>query len=223
MARLFITPREIDFISDITKELVKDVVGQKVYYYPVREDLSNVHNVYEEAAEKVFDPPIEIEARVDWKPEEIRTNRFGSEEILTQEVYVHWRDVIDKEINIREGDYYSYGKFFFEITSVVFDKQIYGQVEYYTGAKMTGKQARKGQIRFKPVGPIGEQFTDDNAIQDTFVQQRGFDENRLGETNDTRALQDRGVLEKPISNEPAEVSPRGSDTNAGSSFYDEIG
>jgi hypothetical protein len=220
MARLFITPRELDFISDITKELVKDVVGQKIYYYSVREDLSDVNDVYDEAPEKVFDKPIEIEVRVDWMPEEVRTTKFGSEEILTQEIYVHWRDVIDKDINIREGDYYSYGKYFFEITSAVFDKQIYGQVEYFTGVKLAGKQARKGQIRFEPIGPIGEHHTDDNAIQDTFVQQRGFSQNRLGETNDVRALQDNGVLTSPISG-PAEVSPDGNDNNAKSSFYDE--
>jgi hypothetical protein len=68
LARLFITSREIDFISDINKELVKDIQGQKIYYYVVREDLTNVHDVYEEAPEKVFDPPIEIDARVSWAP-----------------------------------------------------------------------------------------------------------------------------------------------------------
>ena len=54
MPRLFITPREVDFISDITKELVKDVRGQKIFYYRVREDLTEVHDVYEEAPEKIF-------------------------------------------------------------------------------------------------------------------------------------------------------------------------
>ena len=49
MARLFITPREIDFISDLTKEVTKDVIGQKIFYYKIREDLTNVHDVYEEA------------------------------------------------------------------------------------------------------------------------------------------------------------------------------
>ena len=83
MPRLFITPREIDFISDITKEIVKDVRGQKIFYYKVREDLSEVHEVYEESKEKIFDPPIEIEAAVEWLPEEVRTNRYGSEEIST--------------------------------------------------------------------------------------------------------------------------------------------
>ena len=37
MSRLFITQREINFISDITKEIIKDVVGQKIYYYPQAE------------------------------------------------------------------------------------------------------------------------------------------------------------------------------------------
>ena len=62
MARLFITPREIDFISDLTKEIIKDVVGQKIYYYRIREDLTDTHDVYEEAENKVFNPPVEIEA-----------------------------------------------------------------------------------------------------------------------------------------------------------------
>ena len=30
MARLFIGQREADFISDITKEFIKDVAGQKI-------------------------------------------------------------------------------------------------------------------------------------------------------------------------------------------------
>ena len=53
MSRLFITPREIDFISDIAKEITKDVIGDVIYYYKVREDISNVHDVYEEALEKL--------------------------------------------------------------------------------------------------------------------------------------------------------------------------
>ena len=52
MARLFITPREVDFISDLTKEINKDVIGQKIFYYKIREDLTNVHKVYEEAVDK---------------------------------------------------------------------------------------------------------------------------------------------------------------------------
>jgi hypothetical protein len=219
MARLFITPREVDFIADITKEVTKDVVGQKIFYYAIREDLTNVHDVYEEAPEKVFNPPIEIEALVEWEPQAWKTNRFGSEEISTIGVYIQSRDLLDKEIEVKEGDYFSYGALFFEITSIIADKNIYGQVEHKTGVKITGKQARKGQIDFKPIGPTDESFTEEDAIQTEFVQQRGFEENKLGETGDVRQLQKDEKLDTPISG-PHEVSTEDPDTSTtDSSFY----
>ena len=60
MARLFISPREINFINDLAKELVKDIAGQKIYYFPISEVKSRVHDIYEEAIDKIFDDPIDI-------------------------------------------------------------------------------------------------------------------------------------------------------------------
>ena len=62
MARLFITPREQALISDLTKEIVKDVIGQKIYYYRVMTEVTSVHDVYEEAIDKHFDTPMEEHA-----------------------------------------------------------------------------------------------------------------------------------------------------------------
>lgn len=218
MSRLFITPREIDLISDLTKEVIKDVAGQKVYYYRVREDLSDVHDVYEESPSKVFDPPIEIEARVEYQPEEIRTNKFGNEEFYSIEVFFHERDLLDRDIVVRTGDYFSYGDTFFEITSAVVESNVYGQIEHSIGTKVVGKQARLGQIDVVPIGPTSESYTDEGAVQETFVQQRGAEENRLGKTGDKRQLQEDGKLEAP-SEGPAEVSPRGDSASISSSFY----
>ena len=220
MARLFLSPREIDYINDINKELIKDVVGQKIYYYSVRPDVMNIHDVYEEAPEKIFDPPVEIEARVDYKPEENRINRFGIEEFYTIEIYLHYRDLLDRGIETKVGDYFSYDVTFFEVIQHQLDTSIYGQIEHVMGVKLMGRQARKGQMSKDPHGPTFEEYTDPDAVQETFVQQRGFDENRLGETGDLRSLQKKGVLTEPISG-PAEVSPKGDETEAGSSFYDE--
>ena len=214
MARLFITPREIDFISDITKEVTKDIVGQKIYYYKVREDLTDVHDVYEEAADKIFDPPIEIEALVEWEPETIATNRFGSEEMSSISIYLHARDLLDKDILVEEGDYFSYGTLFFEMTSVIADKNLFGQVEHITGYKVTGKQARQGQVNIRPLGPLGENIDEVDAVQEEFVQQRGLDRNSQGETGDIRQLQKDNKLEDPISG-PQKISPDG----ISSSFY----
>ena len=112
MARLFITPREIDFISDVTKEIVKDVIGQKIFYYSISMTKTKVHEVYDEAPEKIFENPIEIDAMVNWTPEEIRTNQFGSEETYEIEVFLHYRDLLDKGIDISEGDFFSFGSIF---------------------------------------------------------------------------------------------------------------
>ena len=228
MARLFVTPREIDFISDITKEVIKDVMGQKIYYYRVREDLTRIHDVYEEAPNKVFDRPVEIEARVEWEPEAVATNKFGSETLWTVNVFLHERDLLDRDINPDEGDFFSYGDTFFEITSAIIESNVYGQIEHAVGLKIVGKQARMGLIDKLPTGPTSESYADADAVQTVFVQQRGFDSNRLGETGDTRSLQQRGVLEKPISG-PQEVSSTGGNSTENeistidSSFYADAG
>jgi hypothetical protein len=72
----------------------------------------------------------------------------------------------------------------------------------------------------KIFGPTSEAYSDSDAVQDTFVQQRGFEKNRLGETGDIRQLRENGVLDNPISG-PKEVSPKGEPRGVGSSFYDE--
>jgi len=217
MSRLFITPREIDFISDVTKEVIKDVVGQKIYYYRVREDLTQIHDVYEEAPNKVFDHPVDIDARIEWEPTVLTTNRFGGDEIYSINVFLHERDLLDKNIEPQSGDYFSYGDTFFEIVSAIVESTVYGQIEHSVGLKLTAKQARRGLIDKIPFGPTSESYSDPGAIQETFVQQRGFAENSEGLTGDVRSLQEKGVVTPAISG-PAEVSPRG-----GNGEKDEIG
>ena len=220
MGRLFITPREVDFINDIAKEVVKDVIGQKIYYFPISEVKTQVHDVYEEAVDKVFENPIEIDALVKYEAQNVTTNKFGSEETYNIEAYVQSRDLLDKGIQVTEGDFFSYGDTFFEIIKAPSSDTIFGQIEHKRFVTITGKQSRKGQFISKVFGPTDEAYSDDDAVQNTYVQQRGFEENRLGKTGDIRDLQKKGVLDAPITG-PAEVSPEGSDTKAGSAFYDE--
>jgi hypothetical protein len=221
MARLFMSSREMDLISDLTKELIKDVVGQKIYYYRVLDTVANVHEVYEEAPKKVFDIPVEIDARVEYQPSEVRTNRFGTENFYTINVFVHERDLVDRDLEVHVGDYFNYGEVFFEITSAIAESTIYGQIEHLNGFKLVGKQARLGQIDKVPLGPTSYGYVEDpEAVQLDFVQQRGFESNRQGLTDDKRQLQSNGTLDAPLTG-PAEVSPAGDPRSVGSSFYDE--
>jgi len=220
MARLFITPREMNFINDIAKEVIKDVIGQKIYLFQISEIKSKVHDIYEESPDKVFESPIEIDCLVKYNEQEITTNRFGSEEYYTIEAYIQSRDLLDKGIEILEGDFFSYGNTFFEVIKAPITQTIFGQIEHKRFVTISGRQARKDQFLTRVFGPTSEEYLDSDAIQETFVQQRGFKTNNLGKTEDVRDLQKNGVLEKPISG-PKEVSGKGDSTNVGSSFYDE--
>lgn len=217
MPRLFVTPREVDFFNDIAREVTKDIVGQKIYYYPISVTKSDTHPVYEEAIKKVFENPIEISCLVEWNPSDISTTRFGHDTTAQIRVYIQSRDMLDREIGLREGDFFTYGAQIFEVTTVRTFRNIYGQVEFDDGVEMIGKQARADVFATIPLGPTEEHFNDDDAVQKTFKQARGID------GTDKHDLIDKGVLEAPEISEPAEVSPRGttSPSKAGSGFYGE--
>jgi len=218
MSRLFITPREINFINDVAKELVKDVAGQKIYYFPISEIKSKIHDVYEESPDKIFDDPIEIECFVKYEEPQTKTDRFGSEKYYSVTAYIQSRDLLDKGIEILEGDFFSFGTLFFEIVTSPGTNVMFGQIENGQYITVTGKQSRRGNFISKVFGPTSDRYNDPDAVQETFVQQRGFEENRLGKTADIRALQKNGVLDKPIT-KPKEVSKNGDETGVGSSFY----
>lgn len=219
MSRLFVTQRELNFMSDVTKELVSDVVGQRIFYYPISEIKTRVHDVYGESAEKIFDNPIEIKCLVDVPTNEAKTNLFGPEILNTVEIFLQWRDMVDRGINVSMGDFVRYGENTYEIAKVIQLKNIFGQVEQIDGVKLECVQARIGQFNPTVIGPTEITFTDPDAIQRDFKQTRGADVVDDVNTGDKRALQDNGVLDKPISG-PAKVNSQNT-PETGSTFYDE--
>jgi hypothetical protein len=222
MARLFITPRELNFISDITKELLKDVVGQKIYYYPISEHKTKTHGVYSEALKKVYDNPIAVDALVDNNfQSDTKIDKFGIDAQFKIEVYVQYRDLVDKGINVNIGDFFSFSDVFYEITERVFMRNIYGMPEHKDGVKLVGVKARESLFKAPTIGPTDIARPEADAVQTTFVQQRGEEFDQNGEpTGDKRDLVENGVLDKPLTG-PKEVSPKGDYTDVGSSFYDE--
>lgn len=221
MSRLFITARELNFISDITKELIKDVNGQKIYYYPISEHKTQVHGVYNESLKKVFDNPIAIDALVDSKSQaDTVINQFGVDTNFKLEVFIQYRDLIEKGIRISIGDYFSFSDVFYEITENIVLRSIYGLPDHKDGVKLVGTRAREGVFEALTIGPTDISYNDPDAVQKTFVQQRGVSENSQGPTADVRDLVRNGVLDPPLTG-PREVSPSGDPTPAGSSFYDE--
>jgi hypothetical protein len=222
MARLFLTPRELNFISDITKELIKDVVGQKVYYYAVNENRTKADVVYNEATAKVFDGPIALDALVDAEfQSDTKVDLFGVDPQYKIEAFVQWRDIVDKGVSLAVGDFFSFSDVFYEVTEMVIMRNIYGMPEHKDGVKLVGIKAREGMFNAPVVGPTDISRPEPDAVQTTFHQQRGQATNDEGPTGDVRELQVESIVGPPITG-AKEVSPRGDTEGSGSSsFYDE--
>ncbi len=222
MSRLFITPRELNFISDITKEIIRDVIGQKIYYYPISELKTKTHGVYNEALKKVYDNPIALDALVDNNFQtDTKIDKFGIDAQYKIEVYVQHRDLVDKGINVMIGDFFSFSDVFYEITERAYMRNIYGLPEHKDGIKLVGTVAREGLFVAPVLGPTDIRYTDADAVQETFIQQRGDSIDSDGNpTGDKRDLVESGVLDKPLTG-PKQVSDKGDPDNVGSAFYDE--
>lgn len=219
MSRLFITTKEINLISDLTKEVIRDLAGQVIYYYPINELKTLSHEVYNEATKKVFDAPIQLPAMVGSPESEIKSSIFGPERLQQLEAYVQHKDMVDMGVNIVTGDFLRYGDTLYEITNVARLMNIYGHAEQLDGYKITATQARKGQFDASQLGPSDVAYADPDAVQKTFKQTRGTTEQDGFPTGDRRELQENGVLEKPLSGEASIVE---NDTT-GSDFYGEQG
>lgn len=221
MARLFVSARELNYISDITKEIIKDVVGQRVIFYPISAQKTKSHGVYGESMNKVFENPIILDALVDTNFQtETKMDQFGIDTQYRLEVFVQYRDILEKGLEVNIGDYFSFSEIFYEVTDLTYTRYIYGMPENLDGIKMVGTRLRKSQFDVFPIGPTDISHADPDAVQHTFQQQRGATLTAEGETGDVRDLVRNGVLDSPLGG-PREVSPRGGTPQTGPAFYDE--
>jgi len=187
MGRLFITQREIDYYNDIAKEVIKDIVGQQIIYWPVSTLKTKVHPVYNEAVKKIFENPIRVDALVEQPNWETKMTPFGPEQENTLEVFVQARDLAQKGIELSEGDYFTYGQQAYEIVSALNMNNFFGQVEHDVGYKLVGKLARAGEFDPKKFFKPDVEGTSPTP----FVQQRGLPENTEGPTGDIRDVRER--------------------------------
>ena len=199
MSRLFTGPRELAFISDITKELIKDVNGQVIFYYSVNEFKTDSHPLYGEAVEKFFDTPVSLDAIVSAEyTKESKVSRNGIDKVYFTDVYMQYRDLCDKNVKPIIGDFYSFSDNFYEIVDVVVQKNIHGLPEHRQSYKISGIKAREEQFKAKLIGPTDITRTDVDAVSDNFTQQRGAnvdDKRDLLASGKIEVLHDREIID----------------------------
>ena len=191
MARLFIGQREVQFINDITKELIKDVVGQFINYFPVSTIKSEVHTVYNESIQKIFENPIRILALVGMPEYTSKTTSFGPDLEAKIEVLIQYRDLQDKNVTLSEGDFFTFDDVLYEVLTVTnAGKNIFGLAEYNVSWKLTARNARLSEIDIPNYPP--PRLSTPHDVQKVFEQQRGLKLTSDGEeTGDTREMRER--------------------------------
>jgi len=143
---LFLGKKERDLVKQVNDELVEKVIGQQILYYPIDMETTNFHDLYGEAVEKTFLPPIRVYALVNFDEEGSSylesVGIDGSSQIT---VHFHRRRLIeDQNLFVREGDFVLYGERYYEILKTSSSRKLFGQVNQTFEISATCKRARKG-------------------------------------------------------------------------------
>ena len=143
---LFLGRKERNLVKQVNDELIEKVIGQQILYYPIDLDSTNFNELYGEAIEKTFLPPIRVYALVEFT--EYSTSyleNMGIDKSLEIAVNFHRRRLTeDQDLYVREGDFVLYGDFYYEIVKLSEPRKLFGQVDHSFEITATCKRARKG-------------------------------------------------------------------------------
>ena len=113
---LFFGKKERDLVKQVNDELIEKVIGQQILYYPIDLETTKFHDLYGEAIEKTFLPPIRVYALVEFTSFSTKyMEGVGIDAESEIEVHFHKRRLEeDQDLFVREGDFVLYGETFYE-------------------------------------------------------------------------------------------------------------
>jgi hypothetical protein len=143
---LFFGKKERDLVKQVNDELIEKVIGQQILYYPIDMERTDFHELYGEAVEKTFLPPVRVYALVEFT--DYSTEYLESAGIdKTWEINVHFhkkRLEEDQDMYVREGDFVLYGEYYYEIVKLAQPKLLFGQADQSFEISARCLRARKG-------------------------------------------------------------------------------
>ncbi len=139
---LFRGKHDIEYLKRLNKELIEHIIAEKITYYPISKKFTT-KNIYGEAKDKNYDPPVDLHALVRWGEQTITTTNFGQDLIYSITAFV--LDDTLQEINLlpKEGDMVEYDSKHFEITGIEFPRQMLGREEEGFYVKLDCTTARR--------------------------------------------------------------------------------
>ena len=145
---LFLGKKERDLVKQVNDELIEKVIGQQILYYPIDLESTDFHELYGEAVEKTYLPPVRVYALVEFNEETTSyLSNIGVDSDSMVTVYFHKRRLTeDQDLFVREGDFVLYGKIYYEIVKLSEPRKLFGQLYHSCEIAATCRRARKGQF-----------------------------------------------------------------------------
>ena len=143
---LFLGKKERDLVKQVNDELIERVIGQTIAYYAIDHDTTAYHNLYGEAIEKNFLPPIRVQALIEWNGiSTTYSDKIGIDKVSEITVHFHKRRLTeDQDLFVREGDFVLYGDILYQIMTLSQPKRLYGQIEHKLEISAKCIRAREG-------------------------------------------------------------------------------
>ena len=125
---LFVGEKERNLVRQINTELIENVIGQVVAYYPISLEHTDFHPIYGEAIQKTFLPPVRVYARVETAPSDITNNAMGYDKRQRINIYFNRKRLTeDQDLYVRVGDFVYYDGDYYEIVNLTGAKRLFGQ------------------------------------------------------------------------------------------------
>ena len=143
---LFAGKKEKDLVKQVNDEIIERVVGQTIAYYSIDLERTHFHDLYGEAIQKTFLPPVRVKALIEYEGLKTEYSKnIGLDK--TQSIVVHFhkrRLTEDQNLFVREGDFVLYGDSFYEIVTLEEPKLIFGQIDSKLEISARCLRAREG-------------------------------------------------------------------------------
>jgi hypothetical protein len=143
---LFLGKKERDLVKQVNDELIEKVIGQQILYYAIDVERTNFHELYGEAIEKTFLPPLRVYALVEFT--DFSTEYMEGVGVdATWEINVHFhkkRLELDQNLHVREGDFVLYDDNYYEIVKLSQPKLLFGQAGQSFEIVARCRRAREG-------------------------------------------------------------------------------
>jgi hypothetical protein len=146
---LFVGRAERDFVKQINDEVIEHVIGQQILYFPLDRERTNYNEVYGEAIQKTFLPPIRVYSLIDYEGSVRTQDEFGFDSVFNIKVNFHKRRLADdQDLYVRPGDFVQYDQMYFEIVDVFEEaRYLFGQDRGFADGNALSVQAQCRQAR----------------------------------------------------------------------------